>query len=92
MIAGPSAGLAVLVWEIVEKYGIEQLGAVVILAGAVQFVAGTLKLGRWFRAVSPAVIRGMLTGIGILIIAGQFHVMVDDKPRGGGLMNILSIP
>ncbi len=91
-ISGPSAGLAVLVWEVVDKFGLEQLGAVIILAGALQLIAGTLKLGRWFRAVSPAVIRGMLTGIGILIIAGQFHVMVDDKPRGSGLLNIVYIP
>ena len=35
---------------------------------------------------------GMLAGIGILIFASQFHVMVDDKPRGTGLANLLSIP
>jgi len=91
-ISGPSAGLAVLIWEVIEKFGLEQLGAVVILAGLLQFIAGSLKLGRWFRAVSPAVIRGMLTGIGILIIAGQCHLMVDAKPRSSGLLNIISIP
>jgi MFS superfamily sulfate permease-like transporter len=34
----------------------------------------------------------MLAGIGVLIIASQFHVMLDDTPRGGGLENLFSIP
>jgi MFS superfamily sulfate permease-like transporter len=68
------------------------LGVVVLLAGALQVAAGLLKLGQWFRAVSPAVINGMLAGIGVLIFASQFHVMVDDQPKGSGLDNLLSIP
>jgi MFS superfamily sulfate permease-like transporter len=51
-----------------------------------------LRLGQWFRAVSPAVIHGMLAGIGVLIFASQFHVMLDDAPRGSGIDNLLSIP
>jgi MFS superfamily sulfate permease-like transporter len=68
------------------------LGLVVIVAGLVQIIAGAMRLGPWFRAVSPAVIHGMLAGIGVLIFASQFHVMVDDKPRGSGLENLATIP
>jgi MFS superfamily sulfate permease-like transporter len=50
------------------------------------------KLGQWFRAVSPAVIHGMLAGIGVLIFASQFHIMLDAVPRGSGLANIAAIP
>jgi MFS superfamily sulfate permease-like transporter len=42
--------------------------------------AGLLRLGQWFRAVSPAVIEGMLAGIGVLIILSQFPAMVDGRP------------
>ena len=54
--------------------------------------SGLLRLGQMFRAVSPAVINGMLAGIGVLILSAQFHVMVADDPRSTGLANLLSIP
>ena len=91
-VSGPAAGLTVIVYELIQKHGIEMLGPAVALAGVLQLIAGSVKIGRWFRAISPAVIFGMLAGIGILIFASQFHVMVDDKPRGNGLANLLSIP
>ena len=37
-------------------------------------------------------IHGMLAGIGVLILSSQFHVMVDDAPRGNGIQNLVSIP
>jgi MFS superfamily sulfate permease-like transporter len=91
-VSGPAAGLSVVVFEAVQKFGVEMLAPILLLAGSLQLIGGWLKLGRWFRAISPAVIYGMLSGIGILIIAGQFHVMVDDKPRPSGVANLIAIP
>lgn len=91
-VSGPAAGLAVLVWDVVQRLGLPALGVVVLLAGAMQIAAGVLRLGRLFQAVPPAVIHGMLAGIGVLILAGQFHVMLDTKPLGGGLANLAAIP
>ncbi len=91
-VSGPAAGLITLVWEIVQRHGVEGLGLIVLLAGILQLTAGLCKIGHWFRAVSPAVIQGMLSGIGILILSSQFHVMVDDTPKGSSMQNLLSIP
>ena len=91
-VSGPAAGLAVLVWELVRDKGIEALGPILMVAGLLQLVAGQFRIGQWFRAMSPAVIHGMLAGIGVLIFASQFHVMLDDKPKQSGLANLLSIP
>lgn len=91
-VSGPAAGLAVIVYEVVQSHGVAGLGVVVLAGGIIQLLAGLVRVGQWFRAVSPAVIRGMLAGIGILIFSSQFHVMVDDKPPGGGLENLLTIP
>ena len=91
-VSGPAAGLTVIVYDAVQTYGLQALGPIVLLAGLFQIVAGALRLGQWFRAVSPAVIKGMLAGIGFLIMASQFHVMIDDKPKGSGAENLVSIP
>lgn len=91
-VSGPSAGLAVMVLEVVHQYGLKGLAIVVPIMGVVQALAGIFKLGPLFRAVSPAVINGMLAGIGVLIFSAQFHVAVDDSPKGSGLENFLSIP
>lgn len=91
-VSGPAAGLAVIVWELIQRHGFPTLGVIVLAAGVIQAVAAVLGGGRWFRAVPPSVIYGMLAGIGVLIFASQFHVMVDDRPKGSGLMNLISVP
>lgn len=91
-VSGPAAGLTVIVLGVVQQGGMETLGLVVLLAGGIQIAAGWSGIGQWFRAVSPAVVEGMLAGIGILIFASQFHVMVDDPPRKSGLLNLLTLP
>lgn len=91
-VSGPAAGLTVVVYEIVQTHGMAGLSIVVIAAGVLQILAGVFRLGQWFRAVSPAVIHGMLAGIGVLIFASQFHVMVDDKPKENGIRNLITLP
>jgi MFS superfamily sulfate permease-like transporter len=91
-VSGPAAGMAVLVYQLVQDHGLIMLGVVGLIAGGLQLLAGILKLGQWFRAISPSVIHGMLAGIGVLIFASQFHVMLDDTPRSSGLANIAAMP
>jgi len=91
-VSGPAAGLAVLVWQFVEQHGLPALGWVVLGAGMLQIISGALKLGRWFRAVSPSVIQGMLAGIGVLIFVSQVHVMMDVNPKSSAIANLIAIP
>ena len=91
-VSGPAAGMAVLVYQLVQEHGLVMLGVVGLIAGALQLLAGVFKLGQWFRAISPSVIHGMLAGIGVLIFVSQLHVMLDDAPRANGLLNIAAIP
>jgi MFS superfamily sulfate permease-like transporter len=91
-VSGPAAGLTVIVWELIQTRGYETLGVIVLAAGVLQLLAAGLQLAQWFRAVSPAVIQGMLAGIGVLLVASQFYVMIDDAPPGSGLENLAGIP
>lgn len=91
-VSGPAAGLTVIIYELIQDYGWEKVGLLIAAAGVIQLLAGMVRIGQWFRAVSPAVIYGMLSGIGVLIFASQLHIMLDDSPKGSGLMNLISIP
>ena len=91
-VSGPAAGLAVIVFQLVQDFGLAMLGPVLVLAGLLQIGAGILRLGKWFRAISPAVVHGMLAGIGVLIVAGQLQVLFGNAPRPDGLQNLAAIP
>lgn len=100
-VSGPAAGLFVLVAQVIDELGIAALGIVVLGAGLLQIAAGAMRLGNYFRAVSPAVIQGMLSGIGVLILASEFHAMVDDHDAARawldagwpkGIANLMTIP
>ncbi|MEI5525128.1 SulP family inorganic anion transporter [Streptomyces brasiliscabiei] len=83
-VSGPAAGVIVLVYEVVRAYGSPALGVLVLGAGVVQLGLGALRLGRWFRAVSVAVVQGMFAGIGLLLVVGQLYAMGDVAAPGGG--------
>lgn len=91
-VSGPDAGLGVLVLDIVKSFGLRNLGPIVFVAGLIQLAIGLMRCGKWFRALSPSVVNGMLAGMGLLIVVTQFHIMLDDTPKGTGLMNLLLIP
>ncbi|MBT2188331.1 SulP family inorganic anion transporter [Sphingobium nicotianae] len=91
-VSGPAAGLAVIVFEFVRDHGLSALGPVLVLAGLLQLVAGALRMGGFFRSISPAVVHGMLAGIGALIVIGQFHILFDSRPLSSGLENLAAMP
>uniref|UniRef100_UPI0005264BD4 SulP family inorganic anion transporter n=1 Tax=Streptomyces sp. NRRL F-525 TaxID=1463861 RepID=UPI0005264BD4 len=70
-----------------------ELGLVTGLAGGL--VVGVLRLGRWFRAVSSAVVHGMLAGIGLVLVAGQVYALGDVAAPASGvgkLAGLVSLP
>jgi len=91
-VTGPAAGLVVISYDIIQRHGLAQFGVILALAGLMQVAAGCLRMGLWFRAVSPAVIQGMLAGIGIVIVAAQLHVMLDIAPQAKAIDNLITVP
>jgi MFS superfamily sulfate permease-like transporter len=91
-VSGAAAGLAVVVFDGVQRFGLETMGLVLLLAGLMQIAASAMRLARWFQAVSPTVLHAMLAGIGVLIFASQVHVMLDMAPLGSGPANLAAIP
>ncbi|WP_439660801.1 SulP family inorganic anion transporter [Lentzea sp. HUAS TT2] len=89
-VSGPAAGLTVLVADAVSRHGIQALGVIVLGAGLLQVALGLARCGRWFRAISPAVVQGMLAGIGLVLIFGQLkHLIVSPVALALGLLTVL---
>ncbi|MGZ3143226.1 SulP family inorganic anion transporter [Lentzea chajnantorensis] len=78
-VSGPAAGLTVLVADAVGTHGIAALGVIVLGAGLLQVVLGLARCGRWFRAISPSVVQGMLAGIGLVLVLGQLYPLVGAQ-------------
>lgn len=84
-VSGPAAGLTVLVSSAVAQYGLASLGVIVLGAGVLQIVMGLTGIGRWFRAISPSVVQGMLAGIGLVLILGQVYPLgALEQPTSTG--------
>lgn len=93
-VSGPAAGLASLVsGAILALGGLENFNTflcAVVIAGLLQVVLGSLKLGGIANYIPSSVIKGMLTSIGILIIAKQLpHAFGKDTDAQGHLTELL---
>jgi MFS superfamily sulfate permease-like transporter len=71
-VSGPAAGLAVIVLTAIGTLGnFETFLLAVVIAGVLQYLLGFFKAGFIAYFVPSSVIKGMLTGIGLLIILKQ---------------------
>ncbi|MFW6067246.1 MAG: SulP family inorganic anion transporter [Myxococcota bacterium] len=71
-VSGPAAGLTVIVLQGIDALGTFQAFlAAVFVSGLLQILFGLLRGGRLVHYVPAAVIRGMLAGIGLIIIVTQ---------------------
>ena len=84
-MSGPAAGLAVIVLNAITELGaFEIFLAAVVLAGAIQLALGFLKAGVIGYYFPNSVIKGMLSGIGIIIFLKQIpHALGYDKDPEG---------
>ena len=84
-VSGPAAGLAVIVYGAIEELGsYPTFLAAVVVAGVAQVLLGVLKAGVIGYYFPSSVIKGMLSGIGIIIFLKQIPHAVgyDANPEG----------
>jgi len=85
-VSGPAAGLAVMVAAGIETLGIEAYLLAVIVCGVAQLVAAFLRAGVIAHYFPSSVIKGMLAGIGIILILKQIpHAFGYDQSWEGEL-------
>lgn len=91
-VSGAATSLVVVTAELVHRYGWRTTCAITVLAGLAQIALGALRVARASLAVSPAIVHGMLAGIGAAIALAQFHVVLGARPDGSTLTNLLALP
>lgn len=86
-VSGPAAGLAVIVLTAIQELGSFELFLVaVVIGGIFQLLLGFAKAGIIGYYFPSSVIKGMLSGIGIIIILKQIpHAFGYDKDPEGDL-------
>jgi MFS superfamily sulfate permease-like transporter len=82
-VSGPAAGLtAITAAAIIELQSIELFFVAVVIAGFLQIVLGTFRLGGFTHFIPSAVIKGMLAAIGMLLISKQIPPLIGyDQPQ-----------
>ena len=81
-VTGPAAGMTALVFQLIQSYGIRGLAVITVMAGLMQIIFGIGRAGGLFRLIPQAVLEGVLTAIGAIIVLGQLHVLVGaDLPK-----------
>ncbi|WP_451916771.1 SulP family inorganic anion transporter [Actinoplanes missouriensis] len=91
-VSGPAAGLTVIVAGTVANFGFAGTAAIVAVAGLIQIILGASRMGRAALALSPAVVHGMLAGIGLVIALSQIHVMLGGAPQSSAWQNLRELP
>src|SRR5688500_10417654 len=70
-IGGPTGAFVVIIYGIVQKYGVEGLTLATFMAGAILIAFGLARLGQFIRFVPHPLITGFTAGIAVIIASGQ---------------------
>jgi sulfate permease, SulP family len=81
-IGGPAGAFIVIVYGIVERYGLANLLIATSLAGVLMFVLGLLKLGALVRYVPLPIVIGFTNGIAVLIAVSQLRDLLGLQIPG----------
>ena len=83
-IGGPAGAFVVIVYAIVERYGVANLILSTFLAGMLLVTMGLFKVGNLIRFIPVAIIIGFTSGIAVLIGLSQvrdaFGLQIDKLP------------
>ena len=77
MISAATGAMALLMVTLVREHGLEYLLAATLLCGALQIMAGYLKLGSLMRFVSRSVVTGFVNALAILIFMAQLPELIN---------------
>ncbi|MGW7192090.1 SulP family inorganic anion transporter, partial [Streptomyces sp. NPDC054838] len=92
LVSGAATGLTVVTAELIQRYGWRTTCAITVLAGCCQLALAFLRTARSALMVSPAIVHGMLAGIGVTIALAQLHIVLGGTPQSSALANVRGLP
>ncbi len=75
-----------------RQFGWAATAAITCAAGLLQILLGVTRIGRLALSLSPAVVHGMLAGIGVTIAVQQLHVVLGGKAQSSLIANVTALP
>ena len=78
-IGGPAGAFIVIVYGIVERYGLANLILATAMSGVLLFLMGLFRLGTLIRFIPVAVVIGFTNGIAVLIMLSQIKDFLGLK-------------
>ena len=90
-VSGPTGPMAIAMASVVVIYSddLATAFAIVMLAGLLQVALGALRMGTFVSYTPYSVISGFMSGIGIIIIALQFHPNLGVEAITGSIVEQL---
>lgn len=83
-IGGPTGAFVVIVYGIIQKYGIDGLTAATLMAGVILVVMGIAGFGSMISFIPHPLVTGFTSGIAVIIFSGQikdfFGLRMGDVP------------
>ncbi|MGL6258443.1 SulP family inorganic anion transporter [Vibrio sp. WXL103] len=97
LISEPTGPMTVIMTAVLTsmmaKYpeaGVTMTFTVVMMAGAFQFLLGTLRLGKYVTLMPYSVVSGFMSGIGVILIIMQLAPLLGHAAPPGGVTGVLS--
>lgn len=100
LISEPTGPMTVIMTAVIAKLtaadpdkGMAMAFTVVMMAGIVQIILGSLKLGKYVTLMPYTVVSGFMSGIGIILIILQTAPFLGQpNPKGGVIGTITNLP
>jgi SulP family sulfate permease len=85
-IAGPTGAFVVIIYGIVQQYGVAGLSGATVMAGVILIALGLARLGGAIKFIPHPVVTGFTSGIALIIFTGQLRdylgLAVTKMPAG----------
>src|SRR4051812_40742979 len=78
-IGGPTGAFVVIVYGIVQKYGVDGLIVATMIAGVFLIILGAAKLGGIIKFIPHPVVTGFMSGIAVIIFSSQVKDLLGLK-------------